>query len=148
MARRAVAVGGLREAERYHGARLFAAARAVATRDGVLLIGADADQLRKALDVRDGAESARLNDDDVTALLDELPSEARVHAYVDLRGILDSRLAPGTRRRLDRLPWVAALGQAGIAFDRTSGSDATADLPGAHGSRLAAGLGPADRTRG
>jgi hypothetical protein len=113
----AAAAGGIDGAGRYRRAALYRApAAALAARDGVLLAGADLDQLRRALDVRDGDDDARLDDDTVGEILDELPPEPGIHAYLDLGRVLDERLGADAQRRVDRIPWAAALGRAGLSL--------------------------------
>ncbi len=157
----AVRAGGVAPAGRFHSARLYRArGAALATRDGVLVAAADLDTVRRALAVRDGPSDARLDDDDVNDVLDDLPQAAVVHAWANLETLVDRRLDPAAARRVDRLPWMAALGEGGASFElrgvaatfaflaRTDRGDVSdADLPIAPGEtppplrRVAVGLG-------
>ena len=73
--------GALREAGEHDDARLYTGPGvAFALRDGVLVAASALSTLRRAISVRDGDPSRHLDDDEISAALDQVPTRAAVHA--------------------------------------------------------------------
>lgn len=76
----AAATAELRPAGDYDDAALYAGRGcAFALRDGVMVAAANPGLLRQAIDVRDGDESRHLDDAEVSAALEDVPTRAALH---------------------------------------------------------------------
>ena len=72
--------GALRTAGEYDDARLYRGPGvAVALRDGVLAAAASLPTLRRAISIRDGDPSRHLDDTDISAALEDVPTRAPLH---------------------------------------------------------------------
>ena len=76
----AAAAGPLNPAGEYDNAKLYRAPGAgLATRDGVLVAASTLVEVRRALTIRDGEESRRLDDGEISSALEDVPTRAPIH---------------------------------------------------------------------
>jgi hypothetical protein len=106
---------GLSAAGELHDADLYAGLRAAfAVRDGVLLVGDDLEQVRAAIETRDGDRDRQLDDGEVGGLFDELSEEAPIHIYADF-GALTA--ADGAVSALaEEVRWLAAADEGALSM--------------------------------
>jgi hypothetical protein len=107
---------GLSELPEFHSARLFAGRDlTLAVRDGVVLVGRGATRLRAALVLRDADQDEQLDEDQVRAVLDELPAEPPLVAYADV-GALEGSDPGVTALALGERAWMRALEETAISI--------------------------------
>ena len=113
-AERVAADAGLEEAGDFHDARVFSEeGSALAVRDGVVLLGGDADSLREAISLRDSNQDKQLDEDQVADLLRELPTQPPLVAYADVAAL--ERTDPAvTALALGERRWLRAMGRTAI----------------------------------
>jgi hypothetical protein len=98
-----------------HDADLYAGrGAAFAVRDGVLLAGADLDQVRSALEIRDGDRDGQLDDGEVGGLFDELPEGAPIHVYADFGALIGPDSAVSALAQ--EVPWLDAIGLGALSM--------------------------------
>jgi hypothetical protein len=104
----------LAAAGEHHDADLYAGrGAAFAVRDGVLVAGADLDQVRSALEIRDGDRDQQLDDGEVGALFDELPEGAPLHVYADFGALIEPDRAVSALAEEE--PWLGAIGEGALS---------------------------------
>lgn len=115
------AAGSLHEARLYSGP-----GAAFALRDGVLLAAADPGRLQAAIRLRDGDRDEQADEGKVNDLLEELPSRASLHIYLDVEALAASEPAVATLA-MPPGAWINAVEKAAIAV-RAPVSGLRADL--------------------
>lgn len=87
LARRQVNEGEVEPSGTYRSARLYESTaydftQAAAVRDGVLVVSNETDEVKQAIEVRDGDRDEQLDDGEVKDVLEELPERAPLLIYV------------------------------------------------------------------
>ena len=119
--RRAEKSGKLKLVGSLHEARLYSGpAGSFALRDGVLLAASDTRRLRGAIRLRDGDRDAQIDEGKVSDLLEELPSEASLHIYLDVQALARSEPAVAALAR-PPAAWINAVGPAAVAITAPGG---------------------------